>query len=224
MVTVITWQPIASAWKTFSSSRGLAQISSGIRIRAENAHRLGCAARDRGRCRRCGLRTPRRSRRARRRGGADALDLLDRHERRHVDSHAGGRQPAQQVFGRLAAALVTGIFTKTLSAPGRDLQRLLFHLVQVVGEDLERDRADRARARAARARTPVVGDAGLAHERRIRREAGDQRVAAHLEDRCPVGTVREELHAQIRERLHEGCSPRARVKIQSAASTSDSAT
>jgi hypothetical protein len=28
LVAVMMWQPIASAWKMFSSSRGLAQISS----------------------------------------------------------------------------------------------------------------------------------------------------------------------------------------------------
>ena len=46
LVTVMMWQPIASAWKMLSSSRGLAQISSGA---GRGAQDLAAAAHDRHR-------------------------------------------------------------------------------------------------------------------------------------------------------------------------------
>ena len=42
LVTVITWQPISSAWKILSNSRGLAQINSRVgRLRCSSFDRFG---------------------------------------------------------------------------------------------------------------------------------------------------------------------------------------
>ena len=147
LVAVMMWQPISSAWKTFSSSRGLAQSSSAFGSAAQDRQRLASsAARDRRRCRRCGRRRPRRSPGV---VGASASPTARTWSSVKIAVTLSTRPRCDRRLDQRAGELALGIGDGNLDvdvlAPGRDLARLLLHLVEVVGEHLERDRTVRNR-------------------------------------------------------------------------------
>ena len=77
--------------------------------------------------------------------------------------------------------------------PRGDLQRLLVHDVDVVGEHLERDRPVSHQLDDITGERFVVGDTGCAHQGGIGRESADQRIGAEAHDPGPIGTVGEDL-------------------------------
>ena len=146
----------------FRSSRGLAQISSQLRLRAEHAHGL---RHDRtwispgvgdppGEHRHVagGATTQR---------GRDFLDLAHRHQGRDVQPERPRPPDDERPRRQSRRACWSRESSRRRSPPTRDRARLLFHLAEVVGEDLERDGQvgneleDLARERL------VVFDAGL---------------------------------------------------------------
>ena len=71
--------------------------------------------------------------------------------------------------------------------------RLPAHLLGVVGEDLERDRMLGDPLEQPLGELLVVGQPGLPHQRRVRREPGDARVRGEREDPVEIGPVGEDL-------------------------------
>jgi hypothetical protein len=128
LVTVMMWRPMASAWKMFSSSRGLPQISSmfGVaRINSSAAVMIGTGSRAVSAIRPANTRcidaphaSPARSR----------TDRASR--RRRIDLDAAPREPANQVVLGCRLVFVTGIFI-TFS-PHDAITRLPLHLGEVV--------------------------------------------------------------------------------------------
>ena len=145
LVTVMTWQPIASAWKMFSSSRGLAQISSACRRelqqfdrRGHQRHRVAAGVGD----------AAGEHRDVRRRVRPPAPATTSRTWSRVIIAVTFSltprvREPVNEIVGRLAAGVGHRNLDVDVLAPGGDLQRLPLHLVELVGEHLEGDRAVR---------------------------------------------------------------------------------
>ena len=80
-------------------------------------------------------------------------------------------EPAHQVEARAPVGVGDRDLHVDVVAPGRDLARLALHLVEVVGEDLERDRPVGDDLEHLAGERLVVVDARLAHQRRVGREA-----------------------------------------------------
>ena len=101
-VTVMMWQPMASAWTTLSSSRGLAQISSTLRCggddlerRRHDRHRVAAGVGDAA-----GEHRDVRGRAAGERIARPRATCAEGHERRDVDLDAVARERADQRRGR----------------------------------------------------------------------------------------------------------------------------
>ncbi len=92
--------------------------------------------------------------------------LLERHDGRDVHLDAGVRQTVDEVVRWHAPGVGDRDLHVDVRAPGRDLARLPLHLVELVGEDLERDRPIGNGREDLLGEAPVVGDAGLPHQRR----------------------------------------------------------
>src|SRR5439155_1086638 len=104
---------------------------------------------------------------------------------------------------RLAARVRDGDFHEDVLSPMRDCARLLFHLVEYVGEDFERNRQLWDELDDVAGERLVVIDARSAHQGRIRREARNDGIGRQLRDRVTIGAVSEYLDAQLLEyRVH----------------------
>ena len=74
------------------------------------------------------------------------------------------------------------------------LQKLF---LETEGENLERDRTVRNCGEHLAGEALVVGDAGLAHQRRVRSEPLDARILVKFDDVIEVGAVRENLDLEV---------------------------
>ena len=81
------------------------------------------------------------------------------------------RKPADQVEGGLAARVGDRNLDVDVLAPGRDEPGLPLHLVELVGEHLERDRTVGDGGENVARESCVIGDSGLAHQRGVGGEA-----------------------------------------------------
>jgi len=112
------------------------------------------------------------------------------HDRSHIHDDARLDEFGDERHG----ALTTGVGDRNLHvyvlAPtGNDL-RLTAHLREVVCEHLQRNGMFSDVLQQFSGEPLIVGDTGLAHERRIRGEALYQWVLRHLQDACnlcPIG-------------------------------------
>src|SRR5205085_3551631 len=121
-------------------------------------------------------------------------------DRRHVETDAVCGERGDEITCEARRGIRDRHLDVHVLAPRCDLSRLACHLRKVVGEDLEAhglvadEREDIARELG------VVVDACLAHERRVRGEAGDHGVAERYGDVREACTVRKDLDLECRER------------------------
>jgi len=88
-------------------------------------------------------------------------------------------------------------------SPGRDLERLPLHLVEIVGKHLERDRPIRNDLQNLQRKGLIVNDPSLAHECRIGREALDPGLCGQTLYGFKVGAVGENLDLEGGEPAHQ---------------------
>ena len=120
--------------------------------------------------------------------------MLDSEECRHIHSRARLDEPLEQDVSAFTFGVGDGDLDVDIGTPCHDLQRLAFHLAEVVRENLERDRPvgydleDLTRERL------VINDAGLSHQRRVGGEPRDTGVGGEPFDAGAVGAIGEDLH------------------------------
>ena len=106
LVTVMMWQPISWAWKMLRSSRGLAPDQLGVRrgVRSSSAAFMsGTGSRPVSAMRPAN--TEMIAGVAPARASVDRLDLLEGHDRGHVELDAGVRKPAIRAAGDAPAGV-----------------------------------------------------------------------------------------------------------------------
>ena len=152
----------------------------------------------------------------------DFLDLAHRRQGGDIQPNALGHQMTNDLGGRVAARVGHGNLHEDVLPPLRDGARLLFHLAEVVGEDLERNGQLGNELDDVTRERLVVFDAGSSHQGRVRREARDDGIGRQLRNRVAIGAVGEDLHAQtldhfvhcvtgsvvVRPRIHSAASSR----------------
>ena len=188
LVTVMMWQPIASAWKMLSSSRGLAQISSAAGATLQQSRRRRpSSAPGRARCRRCGRRTPRRSSaRPARALRPTSRTCAERHQRRDVQLHAP-RWPA--AADQRVAGLASRVGHRDLDVDvARPSSRSRCAWRSISANRRRRPRSEIGRSgiavRMSLREGAIVGDAGLAHQGGVGGEALDD-TAWRTSPACP---------------------------------------
>ena len=129
--------------------------------------------------------------RASREAVAHPRHLLESHERRDVELHAGFGETPYELGGGLTGGVGDGNLHEHVLAPTREFKPLPFHLVEVVAEHLEGDRSTTDESEGLPGEALVVGHTGLPHQRRVRGEARDPRLRGELLDAGQAGAVGE---------------------------------
>src|SRR5579875_387245 len=96
-------------------------------------------------------------------GWCDMLDLIESQEGGKVEFDAPRGQPFHQLAAGGGAGVGNGNFDVNVVSPSGDLPRLPFHLLELVGENLEGDRPIRYHPQDFLGESAVIGHASFAH-------------------------------------------------------------
>src|SRR6266511_316898 len=134
--------------------------------------------------------------------------LAQRHDAGHIELQLPIRQAADQWAAVLLFGVCNRDFDVHVLAPAGHFHCLTFHLREVVGKNLQRQRFIPDLRQKLLRKYAIVRNSRLAHQARIGGEPPDAGYCIHLQHAGLIRTIGKYLHVQLFDGFHLGPFPR----------------